>query len=353
MAMPVASSGYVGAKVRKAAESRGAFSFPSLVTALQDVRPGAELCLLTTSCSTRSTTLSLLERKYHPLSSLTMPVLIRGPAMSFGMWGSYLPTIIRVSISPIWYGIGTYLGSLALLAMIEAIWPSFSTWHQDALPASANITAARLLCFAIFWSASILLMFVSMPALRWVVLTKIAIMPILAVCLFTWAVTASHGFGPLLSIPTKTHDGVSVGYASCYAITIAISGCATYAVWMLDIFSLASGNDLMGLFSGYVNLRRGQLLCVIVGFAVCPWGIEASATRFLAFAQVFTVPFLGPISGVLLCDYFVVRRHSGLNVYHLYKPHGIYWYHTGWNVRAVLALLVGMVPQLPVPNRKA
>ena len=353
-----------------------------------------------------------------------MAVLIR-PTRSFGMWGSYLPIIIRLAVSPIFYGINTYLGSLALQAMIEAIWPSFSTWHQDALPASADITAAKLLCFAIFWLASIPLMFVSMPAMRWVFLAKIVIMPILGVCLFTWAVTASHGFGPLLNIPTKTHDGVSVGYAFCYAITTAMSGCASYTVWIPDVLryadkprrisiaqaialpvtttliyflgvvlaassqvvyghvvwnpleivilwdnrpakffvgmiwafaqilanvtggSLASGNDAMGLFPRYISLRRGQLLCAIIGFAVCPWKIEASATRFLAFSQGFTVPFLGPISGVLLCDYFVVRRRSGLNVYHLYKPHGIYWYHAGWNIRAVLAFLVGMTPQLP------
>ena len=82
-------------------------------------------------------------------------------------------------------------------------------------------------------------MFLSMPALRWVFLAKIVIMPILGACLFTWAVTASHGFGPLLSIPTKTHDGVSVGYAFCYAITTAISGCASYTVWIPDVLRYA------------------------------------------------------------------------------------------------------------------
>ena len=341
------------------------------------------------------------------------------------MWGSYLPIVVRASVGPIWYGIGTYLGSLAVQAMIEAIWPSFSTWHQDALPASADITAAQLLCFSLTWLASIPLMFVSMPALRWVFQVKIVIMPILGVCLLTWAVTASHGFGPLLTIPTKTQNGVSVGYAFCYAITTAMSGCATYSVWMPDVLryahkprqvtiasafalpvimtliyflgvvlaassqvlyghvvwnplqiillwdnrpakffvgliwafatiignvtgqSLAFGNDMMGLFPRHMSFRRGQLLCAFIGFAVCPWKIEASATRFLAFAQGFTIPFLGPITGVLVCDYFVVRRRNGLNVHQLYKPHGLYWYHAGWNVRAVLAFCAGMTPQLP------
>ena len=53
------------------------------------------------------------------------------------------------------------------------------------------------------------------------------------------------------------------------------------------------------------------------------------------------------LSAVLLCDYFLVRRKVGYNVYQMYKPHGLYWYLAGVNSRAVLAFIVGMVPQLP------
>lgn len=62
-----------------------------------------------------------------------------------------------------------------------------------------------------------------------------------------------------------------------------------------------------------------------LAFAIRPCKIEASAFTFLTFANGFTTPILGPIAGVLLCDYFVIRRRSGLHVYHLYKPHSIYW----------------------------
>ncbi|MCJ1458232.1 hypothetical protein MMC28_008603 [Mycoblastus sanguinarius] len=107
------------------------------------------------------------------------------------------------------------------------------------------------------------------------------------------------------------------------------------------------GNDMMALFPKYMSLRRGQLLCAVLGFAICPWKIEASASRFLGFLNGYSAPFLGPVSGVLLCDYFLVRRKVGYNVYQMYKPHGLYWYLAGVNSRAVLAFIVGMVPQLP------
>lgn len=341
------------------------------------------------------------------------------------MWGSYLPIVIRAAYGPIWYGIGTYLGSLALQAMIEAICPSFSTWRQDALPASAGITAVQLLCFSICWLASIPLIFVSLSFLRWVFLVKIVIMSVLVASLFAWAVTASHGIGSLLSMPTKIEDGTSVSHAICYAMDTAMSGCGSFVLNIPDIlrysnnprritianaialpvsmtliyflgvilaassqlvygqviwnplriillwdnrvakffagllftlainlfnvtgYAIPFGNDLMGLFPKHMSLRRGQLLCMVVGFAICPWKIEASATSFLAFANGCVSPFIGSIAGVLLCDYFVIRRRSGLDVFHLYKPHGLYWYHEGWNMLAVLAFLVGLVPQLP------
>lgn len=294
---------------------------------------------------------------------------------SFGLRGSYIPIIIRAVVAPIWYGIQAYLGSLAVQAMIEAIWPSFANWHADALPASADITAAGLLSFSIFWLASLPFLFLSMPALRWIFLIKIIIMPIFGICLFTWAVTASHGFGPLLRIPNKIENGMSLGYAFCYAVTTAISACSTFAInipdltryarnprtasiaqaiclpvcmtliYFLGVVMAASSqviygqiqwnpivivlmwdnraakffvgllfafamigtnvagnsvpfaNDTMALFPKYMNLRRGQFLCAILGFVICPWKIEASAESFLAFLNGYSAPFLGPVAG--------------------------------------------------------
>jgi nucleobase:cation symporter-1, NCS1 family len=60
--------------------------------------------------------------------------------------------------------------------------------------------------------------------------------------------------------------------------------------------SIPFANDLTGMFPKYVNIRRGQFLCAVLGFVICPWEIEAKATRFLAFLGGYTV-FLGPLLG--------------------------------------------------------
>ena len=60
--------------------------------------------------------------------------------------------------------------------------------------------------------------------------------------------------------------------------------------------SIPFANDLTGMFPKYISVRRGQFICAILGFVICPWEIQAKATRFLAFIQGYTI-FLGALLG--------------------------------------------------------
>lgn len=60
--------------------------------------------------------------------------------------------------------------------------------------------------------------------------------------------------------------------------------------------SIPFANDLTGMFPKYINVRRGQFVCAILGFVICPWEIQAKASRFLAFIQGYTI-FLGALLG--------------------------------------------------------
>jgi NCS1 family nucleobase:cation symporter-1 len=109
--------------------------------------------------------------------------------------------------------------------------------------------------------------------------------------------------------------------------------------------SLSAANDLTALFPQYVNIRRGQLICAVVAWCLVPWKILASAGSFLNFMAAYAI-FLGPIAAILVWDFWYVhgRKYDTLA---LYQPHGIYWYTGGVNWRAVVAFLVGVVPNLP------
>jgi NCS1 family nucleobase:cation symporter-1 len=55
--------------------------------------------------------------------------------------------------------------------------------------------------------------------------------------------------------------------------------------------------------------------------------------------------FLGPVAGIMICDYFVVRRRV-LLVNDLYLRDGAYEYSRGFNWLAVIALAAGAATAL-------
>jgi NCS1 family nucleobase:cation symporter-1 len=79
------------------------------------------------------------------------------------------------------------------------------------------------------------------------------------------------------------------------------------------------------MFPKYINIKRGAILCTIVGgWALVPWLMVSSAVVFLQFMSGYAV-FLGPIAGIMLADYWLVRKRK-LDVPGLYDPHGRYRY---------------------------
>ena len=109
--------------------------------------------------------------------------------------------------------------------------------------------------------------------------------------------------------------------------------------------SLSAANDLMALLPQYVNIRRGQLLCAILCWALVPWKILESAGNFLNFMAAYAV-FLGPIAAIMVWDFWLIHKRK-YNTLALYQPHSIYRYTYGVNWRAVIAFLVGVAPNMP------
>jgi NCS1 family nucleobase:cation symporter-1 len=94
-----------------------------------------------------------------------------------------------------------------------------------------------------------------------------------------------------------------------------------------------------------VNIRRGQLICAVLSWALVPWKILKSAGSFLNFMAAYAV-FLGPIAAIMVFDFWVIHKRK-YDTLALYQPHGIYRYTGGVNWRAVVAFVVGVAPNLP------
>ncbi|KAI1461023.1 uracil permease [Annulohypoxylon moriforme] len=130
------------------------------------------------------------------------------------------------------------------------------------------------------------------------------------------------------------------------------------SIWLLAQISVnvsANGisfaNDVTTLAPKWFNIRRGVVLVQLLGgWALCPWIIVSSAAAFLNFMSVYAI-FMAPIAGVLVADYWVVKRRR-YDVPALYDPEGIYRYRYGVNWRALVTTAVVIVPLLPALAKK-
>ncbi|KAK4098171.1 NCS1 nucleoside transporter, partial [Parathielavia hyrcaniae] len=111
--------------------------------------------------------------------------------------------------------------------------------------------------------------------------------------------------------------------------------------------AFSAGMDLAALFSSYINIRRGAYIGLVLSIALCPWQLLSSAAVFISVLSAYSV-FLGPIIGIQVCDYWVIRRRRVKlsDLYHP-RPEGIYYFFHGFNWRAFVAWVLGFWSQLP------
>jgi len=77
-----------------------------------------------------------------------------------------------------------------------------------------------------------------------------------------------------------------------------------------------------------------------MGIALMPWKLLANYKTLIFGWLGAYAAFLGPVAGIMICDYFIVRRRV-LLVNDLYLRGGAYEYSRGFNWLAVIALAAG------------
>src|SRR6202047_4881959 len=105
---------------------------------------------------------------------------------------------------------------------------------------------------------------------------------------------------------------------------------------------VSPANDFSNLSPRRISFRTGGLITCFVGVAMQPWKLMASYGSYIFGWLVGYSGFLGPIAGVLICDYFLVRKKH-LFVEDLYQRGGQYEYSGGFHWQAIAALAAGAV----------
>ncbi|HTA47095.1 MAG TPA: NCS1 family nucleobase:cation symporter-1 [Bryobacteraceae bacterium] len=104
---------------------------------------------------------------------------------------------------------------------------------------------------------------------------------------------------------------------------------------------VSPSNDFANLAPRIISFRTGGIMTGVIGLLMMPWKLMASAQSYVYGWLVGYSALLGPVAGVMVSDYYLVRARR-LRIDDLYIRAGAYEYSGGFNVKAIAALLAGV-----------
>ncbi|RSL71940.1 hypothetical protein CEP54_001061 [Fusarium duplospermum] len=107
--------------------------------------------------------------------------------------------------------------------------------------------------------------------------------------------------------------------------------------------SVSAGTDMTALLPRWIDIRRGGYICAVIGFAICPWQLLKDSNQFTTYLSAYSV-FLSSIAGVMVSDYYLVRK-GYLELKELYdgRKEGPYYYTFGIHWRGYAAYIAGIL----------
>ena len=108
---------------------------------------------------------------------------------------------------------------------------------------------------------------------------------------------------------------------------------------------VSPANDFSNLYPRRISFKMGGLITCVLGLVMQPWKLLESHGTYIFGWLVGYSSLLGPIAGVMIADYFVVRKKI-IAVEDLYRRGGFYEFTRGTNWRAIAALGAGIAVAL-------
>ena len=342
---------------------------------------------------------------------VSFPVMCRA---SFGVKGANVPAMLRALVACGWFGIQTWIGGLALNALLAAAWPAWS-----------SLAGGVWISFAIFWLVQVGIVLKGLEGIKtlegwsaplllaggglllfWAIRRAGGLGHILGESvrlqtahvpfwdLFPAALTANVGYwatlslnipdftryarsqrsqvlGQALGLPATMTAFAFIGVAVTSAtivlfgeaiwdpvVLIGRIGSAPVIVFGALIVMLAQlttnmaanvvspANDFSSLAPRRISYVTGGLITAAIGIVMLPWKLYADAAAYIFTWLLGYSSLMGAIGGILIADYWVLRRCE-LSLVDLFRVEGRYTYTRGVNWRAMIALVLAILPVVP------
>ncbi|KAJ1687122.1 hypothetical protein LUZ63_018512 [Rhynchospora breviuscula] len=141
----------------------------------------------------------LLASHPGPLYGLSFPLLLRP---SFGIYGAFVPSLLRALVACGWSAVESWIGSQSLFILLPSSFKSSSSWVLHSVP-YLGTSVLEFLAFLLFLVAQLVILFRGMNAIRFLSKFSLPVLLGLTGWLFVWAYTKAGGFGPMLSAPCR------------------------------------------------------------------------------------------------------------------------------------------------------
>ncbi len=105
-------------------------------------------------------------------------------------------------------------------------------------------------------------------------------------------------------------------------------------------------NALINAFPRELNFTKGAMITAVIGILIMPWKLVEDPSGYIFTWLIGYSALLGPIGGILIADYFIVRKRQ-YDLSALYQKEGEYFYQGGFNRLALIAFVLSVLPNLP------
>ena len=107
---------------------------------------------------------------------------------------------------------------------------------------------------------------------------------------------------------------------------------------------IPSQYSLINFFPSSLSVKSASIIIAFFGLLVGVfWLSYLSQIGILSFIDTFGA-FFGPLFGILVSDFYLVRKGNLINkdIYSL-EPNGVYYYTGGWHLKGVYSLIIGFI----------
>jgi NCS1 family nucleobase:cation symporter-1 len=340
--------------------------------------------------------------------------------ISWGVFGANFPALVRGIVAIAWYGIQTYLASIAIKAVLLRFVPASEGLTHTSF---VGLDLLGWISFLILWAIQLVIVARGLEAVRhfqgfagpliWVVMIALAVYLVIRaggrISLTTGVTSLSTGeqvyqtfaaaglmIGVLATLMLNFSDfarfapskrsvvignfwGLPVNFTAFIFTSVVVSAAsaAVYGKPILDpaeilgkldnsllllvgaaVFVLATVGvnivanfvspafDLANVWPRYINFRRGGIIAAVLSLLTVPWKLFGSPQIVTYFLGTLGA-LLGPFFGVMIVDFFVLRRQK-VKIEDLYlpTPESDYYFRRGVNPRAIVAFVPASIVSL-------